>query len=96
MLYCALELEGEKSDKTSAGMDRYLLLRQTYMKELVEVLGSGGRHPDSYLNWLSKKNVDLDEGVLTWEWVKGVANTEEGQAFLVKAWELCARGSVML
>jgi hypothetical protein len=96
MLYCALELEGEKSDKTSAGMDRYVLLRQTYMKELVEVLESGGRHPGSYLNWLSKKNVDLDEGVLTWEWVKGVANTEEGQAFLVKARELCARGSVML
>jgi hypothetical protein len=96
MLYYTLELEGEKVDKTSGGMDRYVLLRQNYMKELVDILESGGRHPGSYSNWLSKKNVYLDEGALTWEWVNGVVNTKEGQAFLVKARELVARGSVML
>ncbi|KAH8791216.1 hypothetical protein BGZ57DRAFT_875711 [Hyaloscypha finlandica] len=92
MLYCNLQILGGRADKSPAYLDKFVYLRPVYLKILEEIERREGRHPGSLTTWMDERELSLDQGILKWEWVKAVSNTEEGKAFLGKYEERRARG----
>jgi hypothetical protein len=92
MLYCNLQILGGRADKSPAYLDKFVYLRPVYLKILEEIERREGRHPGSLTTWMDERELSLDQGILKWEWVKAVSNTEEGKAFLEKYEERRARG----
>jgi hypothetical protein len=91
-LYHTMQLEGEQADLSTSFLDKFIYLRPTFMK-----LREGLREPvhlDTYLNWVEREKIEVIGfgGVINWEFVRDVSNTEEVLAFLEEYEKLVAKG----